>query len=90
MLEILYCFDENYNTQGFSSIYSLLNQTSSKVNINIIHKTFEDERFIPNEILNHANLNSIKVFKFSVGNHFNFFLAFLASPKRVFTSSGLK
>ena len=60
MLEILYCFDENYNTQGFSSIYSLLNQTSSKVNINIIHKTFEDERFIPNEILNHANLNSMQ------------------------------
>jgi lipopolysaccharide biosynthesis glycosyltransferase len=64
MLEILYCFDENYNTQGFSSIYSLLNQTSSKLNINIVHKTFEDEKFIPNEILNHSNLNSIKVFKF--------------------------
>ncbi len=64
MIEILYCFDENYNIQGFSSIFSLLNKSSKKLNINLIHKTINDVNFIPKKILNHINLNNIKVYKF--------------------------
>ena len=63
MIEILYCFDENY-IQGFSSIYSLLNKSSRKLNINLIHKTISDVNLIPKRILNHKNLNKIKVYKF--------------------------
>ena len=37
-LNFLYCFDNNYNKQAFTSIISLLNKSSEKISINIIHK----------------------------------------------------
>ena len=37
MLNFLYCFDKNYNTQALISISSLLNNLNEKVNISIIH-----------------------------------------------------
>jgi len=64
MLEVLYCFDENYNKQAFTSIYSLLEKSSEKLNVNIIHKSYNDNDFLPNKILEHDNLNTIRVFKF--------------------------
>ena len=64
MIDVLYCFDENYNIQGFSSIYSLLNKSSTKLNVNIIHRTISDVNLLPKEIINHKNLNNINVFKF--------------------------
>ena len=39
MLNFLYCFDENYNLQAFTSINSLLENINSKINIYIIHKS---------------------------------------------------
>jgi len=39
MLNFLYCFDENYNLQAFTSINSLLENIDSKINIHIIHKS---------------------------------------------------
>ena len=45
MLEVLYCFDENYNKQAFTSIYSLLEKSSEKLNVNIIHKSYNDNDF---------------------------------------------
>ena len=38
MLTFIYCLDENYNNQVASSIYSLLEQVSKKINIYIVHK----------------------------------------------------
>ena len=38
MKNFLYCFDFNYNIQGFCSIYSLLENTNQPVKIHIIHK----------------------------------------------------
>jgi lipopolysaccharide biosynthesis glycosyltransferase len=64
MINILYCFDENYNFQAFSSIISLLDHVSEKLNIFIIHKTESDEKFFPKKILLHENLNKINIFKF--------------------------
>tara|TARA_B000000609_G_C24153354_1_gene338796 strand:- start:39 stop:995 length:957 start_codon:yes stop_codon:yes gene_type:complete len=64
MLEVLYCFDQNYNKQAFTSIYSLLEKSSEQLNINIIHKIYNDKSFLPNKILKHKNLNKIRVFKF--------------------------
>ena len=63
MIDVLYCFDENYNIQGFSSIYSLLNKSSTKLNVNIIHRTISDVNLLPKEIINHKNLNNINVFR---------------------------
>lgn len=64
MIEVLYCFDDNYNLQAFTSIYSLLENVSEKLNINIIHKTKKNHNFLPSEILDHKNLQNLKVFKF--------------------------
>lgn len=43
-MKLLYCFDENYNRQGFISILSFIKNNSPGLNIHIIHnnpKTFE-------------------------------------------------
>ena len=54
MLNFVYCFDENYNSQALTSINSLLQQTSKPVNIYIIHenpKTFNlDKLYSSNTI----------------------------------------
>ena len=36
-INFLYCFDKNYNTQAFSSMISLLNNTSKRISIYVIH-----------------------------------------------------
>ena len=39
MIDLLYCFDENYNVQAFLSIKSFIQQhNDTQININIIHK----------------------------------------------------
>ena len=64
MLNFLYCFDENYNQMGFTSIISLLDSINQKININIIHKYEKNNQFVPKIIINHKNLNSLNVFPF--------------------------
>ena len=62
-MNFLYCFDENYNTQAFVSIYSLLQNVSEKINIFIIHKN-KDHLFFPPEVLNHKNLNELNTYEY--------------------------
>jgi len=62
-VNFLYCFDENYNTQAFVSIYSLLQNVSEKINIFIIHKN-KDHLFFPPEVLNHKNLNELNTYEY--------------------------
>ena len=64
MLNFLFCFDNNYNKQAFTSIYSLLSNTDSKLNFHIIHKSQDTDDFIPYKIKNHKNLNEVIVYKF--------------------------
>ncbi len=68
MYTFLYCFDNNYNSQAFTSIISLLTNVSKEISINIIHTQMSDESFIPKVILNHKKLTSIKVSKFNSSN----------------------
>ena len=64
MLNFLYCFDENYNVQGFLSMYSLLEKVDIKIKIYLIHKSQKDNINIPSKIVNHKNLESLDIFKF--------------------------
>ena len=64
MINFLYCFDKNYNFQAFSSIISLLDQVNEKINIFIIHKSENNEKFFPKKILQHINLNNIVISEF--------------------------
>ena len=70
-LNFLYCFDEKYNQQAFSSIISLLDCVSEKINIYVIYnKTFNNE-YLPRKIRNHKKLNTIKFLIFQdINNEF--------------------
>ena len=61
MFTFIYCFDENYNIQGFVSIMSLLDKVSEKINIVIVHK--QKEKFSKYEklISNHNNLENLDI-----------------------------
>jgi len=70
MLNILYCLDENYNSQAFSSIISVLDSSSSKLNFFIIHKNPETMGNLPKKISQHINLNEIKILHFKADNKY--------------------
>ena len=62
MKDFLYCFDSNYNQQALTSIFSLLDNTSSKINLYIIHN--DPTTFKIQKIINHKNLDIFKIYKF--------------------------
>ena len=64
ILNFLYCFDSNYNSQAYSSIISLLDKVDKKINIHIIHNNIKNIDKFPENIKIHKNLNSIDVYKF--------------------------
>ena len=61
MINLLYCFDSNYNAMGFTSIVSILDKVDEKLNINIIHNSKNINESISKKIKNHKNLNSINI-----------------------------
>lgn len=62
-LNFLYCFDENYNYQAYSSIISLLDCIDENINIHILHNDVSKINF-PEIILNHINLENISLYEF--------------------------
>ena len=70
MMNFLYCFDENYNIQGYISIHSLLEHIDSKVDLHIIHKNPKSfNRFVVS-LKKHKNLSNLKVYKFNKSIYF--------------------
>tara|TARA_B100000427_G_C15486476_1_gene585541 strand:- start:539 stop:1480 length:942 start_codon:yes stop_codon:yes gene_type:complete len=69
MNNFLYCFDSNYNIPGTCSIYSLLENTSEKINIYIMHKDFDSPDSFPDKIKKHKMLASLKVIKVELDNY---------------------
>ena len=63
-INFLYCFDTNYNTQAFTSMISLLNNTSRKINIYVIHNEDDFKSKVPNQIFEHRNLIFFESYKF--------------------------
>lgn len=59
--EYLYCFDDNFNIQAFTSIISLLDNVKESITINIIHPNQEIARLIPLKITDHRNLKLINI-----------------------------
>ena len=59
MLNFVYCFDENYNSQALTSINSLTDHATEKINLFIIHEnpeTFNDS------IINKEKLESLNIY----------------------------
>ena len=64
-INFLYCFDENYNIQAFTSMISLLDEVDEKINIHVIHTTKKFNETLPEKIVRHKNLKNIFVYEFS-------------------------
>lgn len=69
MIEILYCFDKNYNDQALVSIYSLLKNCTNNLSINILHD--EPETFLSHcKVLEKKlNFTNFKFYKFKESNY---------------------
>lgn len=64
MINLLYCIDDNYNKMAFTSIISVLDLISEKIKVNIIHKSENNDLFIPEVIKSHKRLDTLNVYKF--------------------------
>ena len=64
MNNFVYCFDKNYNIQGYCSIMSLLKNCVNKVNIYIVHQDPETFNEFSNNIQSHKNLKKLTIYKF--------------------------
>ena len=67
-INILYCFDENYNLQALTSMNSLLDEVSEKVDIYIIHNNPDTFNSLSKNIESHKNTRSINIKKFEKEN----------------------
>ena len=68
MINLLYCFDSNYNLQAYTSMFSFLNNTDEKLIIHVIHKSDNTSDNFPIKITQHKKLEKLKVYKFD-SNH---------------------
>jgi len=66
--EFLYCFDNKFNTQAFSSIISLLDKVDNLISINIIHNDEKISTLFPSKIINHPNLEKLNISNFEDSN----------------------
>ncbi len=64
-MNFLYCLDKNYNIQAFVSIYSLLENVSTKINIFMIHKDPKTFKKYKKKLFRHKNLNELKIYQFN-------------------------
>lgn len=68
-INFLYCFDENYNKQAFTSMISLLENVSERININIIHKSKPSDVEVPIKITQHISLEKLNLYQFKNLNY---------------------
>jgi len=64
-LNFLYCFDNNFNQQAMTSIYSLLDKTTIKINLYIIHNDIEELKNWLQIVEQHPKILSINIYDFN-------------------------
>jgi len=67
-INFLYCFDKNFNHQALTSINSLLNKVSKKVDLHIIHDDLSSLESLKYKILDHKNIRNLNLYKFSTSS----------------------
>ena len=67
-INILYCFDDNYNLQALTSINSLLDEASEMLDIYIIHNNPDSFNSLSKNIQTHKNTKNITITKFEKEN----------------------
>ena len=70
MINFIYCLDENYNTQCITSIFSILEKTSEKVNFFILHENPDSINKLLKRIDTHKMTNDIFTKKFDEDTSF--------------------
>ena len=68
MYQFLYCFDQNYVKQAFTSIISILENVDQNIKFDIITNLSKDEIRVPKKIKNHHYLESISFHKINISN----------------------
>ncbi len=68
-LNFLFCFDNNYNLQAFTAIFSLLENVSKKINIHVIHNKSNIVNDLPDVISKHTNLANFTDYTFKDLNY---------------------
>ena len=56
MYHFLYCFDNNYIKQSFTSIFSVLENVDKKITLHLISNLSEKNIKVPKKIQNHKYL----------------------------------
>ena len=69
-MNLLYCFDENYNNQGFTSINSFLENNGCDITVFIIHSNPESFEKFKKKLYSKNNLKKIYLTEF---NEFDYF-----------------
>lgn len=70
-MNILYCLDENYNTQFFCSALSVLDKSTEKIDIYVIHNNAISLDLDKHILNSHPKLNNLNIIEFNVeGVHF--------------------
>ena len=69
-MNLLYCFDKNYNRQAFISISSFIEQNHPQLNVYIIHDDPSTFEFYKKKLLENINLN-LKVYHFKKPDKIN-------------------
>jgi len=70
MLHFIYAFDYNYNQQGFTSIYSLLQNVDEKINISLLLDSSSFNVEVPLKIDNHKKLNILNKYLINSNEQF--------------------
>ncbi len=65
-LNLLYCFDENYNKQAYVSISSILKNSNINLSIYIVHKDPESFAIYEKMLRENKNIESINLYKFEI------------------------
>ena len=63
-MDIVYCFDSNYNIQALCSINSLINNSDTEINLHIIHDNPESFKKIFNNYSKSKFISSLNIYKF--------------------------
>ena len=65
-LNLLYCFDENYNEQAYVSISSILKNSNINLSIYIVHKDPQSFAIYEKMLRENKNIESINLYKFEI------------------------
>ncbi len=72
ILDLLYCFDENYNIQAITSINSFFKNYKSKVRVHFLHNNHSSINEYMKHLNRFNNVEEINVYEFKKNNDFQF------------------